>query len=73
MLPLDVQTSAELGDGEQNTSPQLSTKKSANKRQQTLLTDHTDDEQLMDEETEHRYGNLKEQLTPMIILVTEAG
>jgi hypothetical protein len=51
MLPLDVQTSAELGDGEQNTSPQLSTKKSAKKRQQTLLTDHTDDEQLMDEET----------------------
>jgi hypothetical protein len=71
MLPLDVQTSAELGDGKQTTSPQLSIKKSAEKRQQTLLTDHTDDEQLIDEETKHRSGNLIKQLTPMITLESQ--
>jgi hypothetical protein len=56
---LDVQTSAELSDGELTTTPQLSTKMSAKKRQQTLLTDYTDDEQLMDEESKHRYGKLE--------------
>jgi hypothetical protein len=38
------------------------------RQQQTSMTDNSDDANLMDTETQHRYGNLTQQLTPLITL-----
>lgn len=57
--------------GKRHPSPQHRTKQPIKRLQQTLTTGNSDDDHLMDDETQQRYGNLSQQQTPMITLDSE--
>jgi hypothetical protein len=70
-VPLDTQALPEFIDGEETTSPQQRPKRSSTRQQQPLTLDNSDDAHLVDDETQHRYGNPSEQLTSLIALESQ--